>query len=89
LRSLPPGAPAPTTAREEDRTLTTYRTVRFYKYSGRRPGTICRRLTLEQARTHCEGLEASSATCTSPEGRYRTRRRGDWFDGYQEEKARA
>jgi hypothetical protein len=69
--------------------VTTYRTVRFYKYADRRPGTLRRGLTLEEAWAHCQDPEASSATCTSSRGRYRTRRRGDWFDGYQEEKARA
>jgi hypothetical protein len=65
--------------------VTTYRTVRFYKYADRRPRTLCRGLTLEEARRHCQDPESSSRTCTSGRGRLRTRRRGDWFDGYQEE----
>jgi hypothetical protein len=59
-----------------------YRVIRFYKHGGRR--TIERGLTLEQAQAHCQDPETSSSTCTTSVGRARTRRMGDWFDGYEE-----
>jgi hypothetical protein len=61
-----------------------YKVVRFYFD---RPGhrrTIERGLTLEQAQAHCNDPETSSSTCRRPENVRRTRRMGEWFDGYME-----
>ena len=61
-----------------------YKIIRFYF---NRPGykrTIKTGLTLEQAQAHCNDPETSSSTCTSAEGKRRTRRMGEWFDGYTE-----
>lgn len=61
-----------------------YRVVRFYF---NRPGyrrTILQRVTLEEARRHCNDPETSSLTCKLPHNRKRTKRLGPWFDGYEE-----
>jgi hypothetical protein len=63
----------------------TYRIVRFYQ---RRPGRhelIKSGLTLAQAQAHCNDPETSSTTAQSPEAKARTRKSGDWFDGYTKE----
>jgi hypothetical protein len=62
-----------------------YKIVRFYFDAGIRKRVIERGLSLEQAQAHCSDPETSSKTCTSKVGRERTRRVGDWFDGYTEE----
>jgi hypothetical protein len=62
-----------------------YNLVRFYRD---RPAGIVRRrirqrVTLTEARAHCNDPETSSSTATSSAARRRTRRVGDWFDGYE------
>lgn len=57
----------------------------MYKDAGIRRRTIKRGLTLEQARTHCSDPETSSRTATGSVAVARTRRLGDWFDGYESE----
>ena len=49
-----------------------------------RSRTIAKGLTLAEAQRHCQDPETSSSTCTSAEGKARTRRSGPWFDGYDE-----
>lgn len=61
----------------------TYRIVRMYMRGGKR--VINTGLTLEQAQEHCRDPETSSRTATSSKARQRTRDRGPWFDGYEEE----
>jgi hypothetical protein len=63
--------------------ITYYKIVRHY--GSDRTRIIKRRLTLEQAQEHCRDPETSSSTCTSAEGKRRTKRLGPWFDGYTEE----
>ena len=63
----------------------TYKIVRMYKDAGVRRRTIKRGLTLIQARAHCADPETSSSTATKATPRARTRRLGDWFDGYESE----
>ncbi len=60
-----------------------YKIVRIYQAGGRR--TIEKDLTLEEAQEHCSDPETSSSTCTTSAGRKRTRERGAWFDGYEEQ----
>lgn len=63
---------------------TTYKIVRFYK--GDHPKEdVEGGLSLEDAQAHCNDSDSSSDTCTSKEGRERTRQYGDWFDGYEVE----
>ncbi len=50
--------------------MTTYRIVRFYRDPSKRPRTIHKGLSLEQARAHCSREE------THGDG---------WFDGYTKE----
>ena len=61
-----------------------YKIVRHYFRGGRR--VLTRGLTLEQAQRHCEDQETSSTTCTTAAARRRTRERGAWFDGYDDDK---
>jgi len=62
----------------------TYRVVRRYM-RGYRPQTIASGLTLAEAQAHCHDPETSSSTATSSRACARTRQRGPWFDGYEEE----
>lgn len=59
-----------------------YNIVRHY-FSPSSSRIIARGLTLEEAQAHCSDPETSSRTCTSKEGKARTRKYGAWFDGYQ------
>ena len=60
-----------------------YKIIRMYFKS--RSRVIERGLTLEEAQQHCRNPETSSTTCTSTAGKRRTRSKGQWFDGYEEE----
>jgi hypothetical protein len=59
-----------------------YKIVRSYLEGGSR--TIKRGLTLEDAQAHCRDPESSSSTCTTAAKLAITRRKGKWFDGYEE-----
>ena len=63
-----------------------YNIIRFYfdHPSGTSRRRIRQRVTLTEARAHCNDPETSSSTATSAEARRRTRRVGAWFDGYEE-----
>ena len=63
--------------------MSTYSIIRFYQSGDRE--TVKTGLTLDEAQDHCDDSETSSRTCTEEEGVQRTRRAGDWFDGYTEE----
>lgn len=63
--------------------LRTYKIVRLYFRGGKR--RIKSGLSLEEAQAHCSDPETSSSTCQSAEGNRRTRKRGPWFDCYEEE----
>ena len=64
--------------------MQTYTITRLFRDSPNR--TIVKRgLTLEQAQAHCSDPETSSSTCTSAEGKRRTKRSGPWFDSYSAE----
>lgn len=62
-----------------------YQIVRMYKnkWQGR---VIQSGLTLEEAQAHCSNPETSSKTCTSSKSKAITRRNGEWFDSYREQK---
>lgn len=64
--------------------METYKVIRFFRDSSRRV-TVKTGLTLEEAQAHCGDPETSSSTCTSANGKRRTRRSGPWFDGWTEE----
>jgi hypothetical protein len=64
----------------------TYRIVRFYADDSIPSETITTGLTLAQARNHCHDPETSSRTAKHPLAVERTKRYGDWFDGFEEEK---
>jgi len=63
----------------------TYRILRKFANSGR-TYVLFWNQSLVLAQGYCKNPETSSLTCTSPEGRRRTRRSGPWFDCYEEEK---
>lgn len=65
--------------------MTRYKIIRMYFNGEPRRRTLARGLTLEEAQRHCQDPETSSRTCTQSANRARTRRRGPWFDGYEEE----
>lgn len=72
--------------------MSTYKIVRFYHGKAGADGhlqstkrTIDTGLSLEQVQKHCADPESSSKDCTSAVSRARTRKHGDWFDGYYEE----
>lgn len=60
-----------------------YKIVRFFQDSNKSSRTVARGLSLKEAQAHCNDPETS--TCTSAEGRRRTRQHGPWFDGWTEE----
>ena len=60
-----------------------YKIIRMYFKGGKR--VIDRGLTLEEAQAHCRDPETSSSTCTSATGKRRTKTKGPWFDGYEED----
>lgn len=62
---------------------TGYRVVRFYFRRARHRRTIIDRCTLKEAQRHCGDPQTSSSTCTTSDGKRRTRRMGPWFDGYE------
>ena len=59
-----------------------YQVIRYYKntYKSR---VIVDRCTLAEAQAHCSNPETSSSTCTTSAGKARTRKLGEWFDGYE------
>jgi hypothetical protein len=61
-----------------------YKIIRFYRESPLSRRTVKTGLTLEQAQAHCADKETSSSTCTHADGKRRTRKYGEWFDGYEE-----
>lgn len=62
----------------------TYRIVRFYM--SQHPREVVKEgLTLEEAKRHCRSEETSSRTCSTTEGLTRTREKGAWFEGFEEE----
>lgn len=65
--------------------MSTYKIVRFYANTSFDREVVAEDLTLEEAKEHCSYDEASSNTCTTPEGADRTARRGAWFEGFEKE----
>jgi hypothetical protein len=65
----------------------TYRVVRYYQSLSIPPEVIATGLAEWEAQAHCNSPEASSSTCTRPEGIERTEEYGAWFDGYTRESA--
>lgn len=65
--------------------MATYHIVRMYFTRHSRRVNGMSGLTLEEAKEHCKDPETSSKTCTSSEGRRRTRECGPWFDAYEED----
>ena len=59
-----------------------YQVIRYYQttYKSR---VIISNCTLAEAKAHCSNPETSSATCTKSVGKARTRKLGNWFDGYE------
>jgi hypothetical protein len=62
-----------------------YRIVRHYQTADIPKRTLTRGLTLAEAQAHCSDPETSSRTATGSKARARTRRLGEWFDGYASE----
>lgn len=64
--------------------MITYKIVRYFQNAGKR--TINTGLTLEEAQEWCNNPETGSRTATSSAAKARTRRSGQWFDGFTEER---
>ena len=62
--------------------MTRYNVIRFFADACIDNQMVRRNLTLAQAQAHCKNPETSSRTCSTREGTERTRKHGDWFDGY-------
>ena len=63
----------------------TYRIVRRYQ-NGSFRRNIRAGLSLDEAQEWCQNPETSSRTCNIWYRRQITRRKGPWFDSYEEEK---
>jgi len=59
-----------------------YAIIRFYKSAAISRRVIASGVTIRQAQAHCNDPETSSSTATSPSARARTKRVGEWFDGW-------
>ena len=66
--------------------MTTYKIVRMFQRDGTAKRTIKTGLTLDEAQAHCRNPETSSSTAKLSKQVARTKTRGAWFDGYEEEK---
>jgi hypothetical protein len=62
-----------------------YKIVRYFQDPNVSNRTIAHGLSLEQAQIHCKDPESSSKTCQKPHNRARTRKLGEWFDGFKKE----
>ena len=65
-----------------------YKIIRFFEDDQKSSQTVKIGLTLAQAQKHCKDPETSSSTCTIKEAKAITIKYGNWFDGYDEERAR-
>lgn len=63
----------------------TYKVIRYFQNDEVGPKIVATGLTLEEAQAHCQDPESTSSKCKSQEGCERTKRFGNWFDGYREE----
>jgi hypothetical protein len=63
--------------------MATYKIIRHF-FEGRKR-IVKRGLTLEEAQKHCKNPETSSWSCKLPENVKRTKKFGNWFDGYAAE----
>ena len=64
-----------------------FKIIRFFFDENGSKRTIKKGLTEEEAIAHCNDPETSSSTCTNSAGKRRTKRLGEWFDGFTEEGA--
>lgn len=68
---------------EPQRRVKYYQVVRFYQNAGIRRRNLFTTNSLAIAQGHCANPNTSSRTCTTKVGKDRTRKVGDWFDGYE------
>ena len=61
-----------------------YRIVRHYFSAAINKREIMSGLTRAEAEEHCANPETSSSTARGKVGRARTRKLGQWFDGFEE-----
>jgi len=61
----------------------TYKIVRVY--NRRKPLTIKKGLSFEQAIQHCMNKQSAWTTCTTTRGKNRTNKFGIWVDSYARE----
>ncbi len=62
-----------------------YKIIRHYIDDDTLDRIIYTSLTKDEAKAHCKNPETSSSTCKGEVGLHRTRERGPWFDGYEEQ----
>ena len=65
--------------------MDTYKIVRMYQNDAFPSEVVADGLSLVEARCHCKLRETSSRTCVESENVERTRRCGQWFEGYEAE----
>jgi hypothetical protein len=62
-----------------------YKIVRMYFNDAHPSEVVARDLTRHEAQEWCKDPETSSRTCKLPENVKRTKDKGNWFDGYDED----
>jgi hypothetical protein len=67
--------------------MTTYKVIRFFKEDPSINGMVVKSgLTIEEAMDHCNDPETSSSTATGEDAAAVTKKYGEWFDGWTENK---
>ena len=58
----------------------------FFNQGDFKSRVIKRGLTIDEVKAHCNSPESSSRTATTARAKARTKARGPWFDGFEEDR---